>query len=533
MRKLRPPTPDEQGDLIALIAFIFGGWVRLFPAALAGFPINDGGLFYRMTLAIQENGFRWPALVAYNGIEIPFVYPPLAFYLGAIVGKVLHIPLLALLQWLPALFSIGTLIAFHGLARAILSSRLQAGVATLIFALTPRSITWLVMGGGLTRGLGQFFLILTAASAYRLFAEGRKFLGWVILFGTLTVLTHPEAAVHTAGICLLFWAWRGRSRAGSLAAISAAAGIIALSSIWWLTALLRSGFEPFLSAVHTGSPDQFAGIFPLLLTFSEEPLMSLVMPLALVGLALRLAAGDYLLPLFLVLPFLLEPRSAQTIATLPLALLASAALCELILPALTDLEGSARKMGLADPIQSRWARAFMLFVGFYLLGSMLLFGSQLARTRLSAADRAAFEWAAQNTPAGSRFVVMTGDASVFCDSTQEWFPVLADRVSIATVQGHEWLDGEAFSSRLRNAIALQGCHSANSPLSCLEDRSRALAPSYDYVYVKRIGEVKSYCRSIGQTVRGDRMIGELAEDADYLEAYSTDEVVIFARRVKP
>lgn len=533
MRKLRQPTPDEQGELIAWTGFIFGAWVRLFPAALAGFPINDGGLFYRMMTAIQQVGLRWPASVAYNGLEIPFAYPPLAFYVAVITGELLNVPLLRLLQWLPALYSIATLIAFHGLARTILSSRLQAGVATLIFALTPRSITWLVMGGGITRGLGQFFLILTATSAYRLFTQGKKHLGTTILFGTCTVLTHPEAAVHALGIGLFFWLWLGRNKPGTQAALTVGAAVIALTSIWWMSVLLRNGPDPFLSALHTGTTDQYARVFPLLLTFSEEPLMTVVMPLALIGLALRLAAGNYLLPGLLILPFLVEPRSAPTVAMLPVAMLAAVALCELIFPAITALDNRSKNIPGDDLFQSRSARALMLFTGLYLLGTMFLFGSQLSGTRVSPEDQAAFAWVEENTPAGSHFLLMTGEASVFCDAAQEWFPVLADRVSIATVQGREWLDGETFTDRTGRAIELQNCLSDEAALSCLEDTSRNLADGYDYVYVKRVGEVKNYCRAIGRAPRGDRLIAALRADPEYQEEYTTEAVAIFSHRSHP
>ncbi len=35
-----------------LIATILGGYIRFFPALITGFPINDGGLFYRNCLPI-------------------------------------------------------------------------------------------------------------------------------------------------------------------------------------------------------------------------------------------------------------------------------------------------------------------------------------------------------------------------------------------------------------------------------------------------------------------------------------------------
>ncbi|MBI3738060.1 MAG: hypothetical protein HY258_03325, partial [Chloroflexi bacterium] len=83
MKNLKRLTQDEIGALIAMLAVIFGGWVRLSAPAMAGFPINDGGLFYVMMQSIQRNNFQLPAFVQYNGLDIPFAYPPFGLYVGA------------------------------------------------------------------------------------------------------------------------------------------------------------------------------------------------------------------------------------------------------------------------------------------------------------------------------------------------------------------------------------------------------------------------------------------------------------------
>jgi hypothetical protein len=38
-------TKDQVASLILAIAILLGAWLRLTPAAQAGFPINDGGCF--------------------------------------------------------------------------------------------------------------------------------------------------------------------------------------------------------------------------------------------------------------------------------------------------------------------------------------------------------------------------------------------------------------------------------------------------------------------------------------------------------
>jgi len=80
-----------------------GAALRLYTAYQAGFPINDGGLFYKMTRAIQYNNYLLPEYVYYNGLEIPFAYPPFGFYLAGLINDLLGIPLIKVFLWLPAI----------------------------------------------------------------------------------------------------------------------------------------------------------------------------------------------------------------------------------------------------------------------------------------------------------------------------------------------------------------------------------------------------------------------------------------------
>ena len=138
----KPLSQDEIGILIFIAAIIFGSWFRLFPVYEAKFPINDGGLFFRMTEAILENSFRLPAYIQYNGLEIPFAYPPLGFYLAGAISTIPGIKLIQVFLYLPAVILIIILFAFFALANSIFESKLLAGLATLFLALLPRSITW-------------------------------------------------------------------------------------------------------------------------------------------------------------------------------------------------------------------------------------------------------------------------------------------------------------------------------------------------------------------------------------------------------
>ena len=83
---MKPIQRSELATLILAAAILLGGYVRLNPSSLAGFAINDGGMFAVMVDDLRANGYALPAFTTYNHLDIPFAYPPLGFYLGALAA---------------------------------------------------------------------------------------------------------------------------------------------------------------------------------------------------------------------------------------------------------------------------------------------------------------------------------------------------------------------------------------------------------------------------------------------------------------
>ena len=476
MRKSRRPlTADEGGKLIGLLAILLGAFVYLYPPMLAGFPINDGGLFYRMIRAVQEAGFRLPQTINYNGLSIPFVYPPLGFYVAGLIGAALGIDPLLLLQWLPAMIAILSSVALYVLAKELLDSPIEAGIATFLYVCTPRSATWLIMGGGLTRGLGQLFMILTMTAAHRMFTRrSPQAVAATIVCGALVVLSHPEAALHTAAVCLLLWLLHGRSRRASRDAGIVALGVVALSAPWWIPVLSWHGLGPILAAGGTGFHSVAVLFYPLFMMFTEEPAMTLVAALAAIGFFLALARRRYFIPALLILPFAVDPRSAATVATVAAALLGAEALHRIVLPGIA----AAVRVNPSDKSEPYFrpaaSRAAIIYLEGFLLLMAVYAGTQLAQVRVSTANRTAFDWISQTTPPASRFLVLTGDTELFCDPVQEWFPALTNRISATTLQGHEWIGDGRFAETMAGLQRMQLCMQTADPATCVVREARAL-----------------------------------------------------------
>jgi len=523
------PTPAQWEKMILLLAIVLGAWLRFSPTIIAGDVINDGGMFYNMAQDLRNHHYVLPQTISYNDLDIPFAYPPLPFYLTALLSDLFLLPLKELFRWLPAFFSTLSILAFYILARAMLKSSAPAVLGTTVFALMPRAYTWFVMGGGVSRALGQLFLLLVLWATYQAFTRKQsRYLLWAILFGALVTLSHPGQFLHAIVLCVFLWFfldWKAFWRA-----LLIGLGVALLTAPWWLTVIGRHGIEPFMAASQTGG---FSGMFwlPLLLpTFAEEQFLTIFTLFGLLGLAAQLIRRQYLLPFLLLIPFLVDPRSASSVAILSLAMLAGIGLSDLILPAVAALAARARGQAPSPPGKDwpelfasqcpvRWLLGYFVFIA--LVGAYA-YNQPLARTVLPESGKEAIAWVRENTSPGGTFLLITGIDDPFADPLQEWFPVLAGRVSVATIQGKEWLLGGDFLPFRDSVRNLQHC--LNADPACVEQAAVEMGISYDYLYLQKTSVVG------GESVPDNPALlyHLLRASPEYEMVYESEDVVIFA-----
>lgn len=498
--------------LLLGLALVTGAVARFFPTALAGFPINDGGMFAVMVDDLRASGYALPVSTSYNLDHLPYAYPPLGFYLGRILADLTGWSSVEVARWLPAFFASLAVGAFYLLAVRLLPSRLHAALATLFFALTPRAFSWFVEGGGITRSPAQFFMLLTFASVVELYRRGRRRdVFWSGLWGALTVLSHPEAAVHAAFSCLLFWVMLGRTRQSFLHSVGVAALVAVLSAPWWVTVLARHGLETILTAASTGQK-WLALLHLVFFSFTEEPYATLTAVLGLIGLARQVSRREWLLPLWLILPFVVEGRSAHLPAVIPLSMLAAIAVLDVVFAAL-------RPASAADGV-TPLERGLFSYLFLYLLFSALAFGAEIASVRVYTGDQAALGWVRENTPAGARFLVLTGSQSVSYDPLPEWFPALTGRHSVYTVQGLEWVAGQSFAEAVGQAARAQECLLVSA--ACVMETIHNQA--VDYIYISRILRTEHFAplnpprtfRHVEDELRRDERLNLVYESGDVL-----------------
>jgi hypothetical protein len=508
-------------DLLFFISILFGAILRFAPTIISGLPINDGGMFYVMIQDLKINHFLIPAFTSYNHLIIPFAYPPLSFYIGALLSS-LGIPILEIIRWIPPLVSTLSILAFYWMAGLMLNSKTKAALATMAYALIPRSYSWYVMGGGMSRSFGVLFLLLTCGSTWYLFTmHEKKYIILSALFGAGAVLSHPETGLHTLAACVLIWFFKGRTSLGIRNASLVVMGVFILISPWLSTVLVQHGIDPYLSAIHAGGHDPFFWTPWITFDFAEERFATLFTVLALVGLVVQIIRRDLFLPIWLIIPFIVEPRSATAIASIPLVMLAGIGLSDFILPNLATIVSKTHD-GYSDWTTYMAGSRIVRVVSGYVLFSALIGGFyydlSLARIVVTLKSRDAMSWVQNNTPSNSRFIVLTGVNSPFSDPIVEWFPAFTARISQNTIQGKEWLLGSDFTSYRDQIGKLQSCLN-DTPL-CVENWADMNHIAFDYIYIDRSNDYST----------PGLLLYLLRHDPQYAQLYENEAVVIFGRK---
>lgn len=507
-----------------LWAFFFGALVRLTGPALSDFPLMDGGLFYAMTQDILANHFVLPPYTSYNQASIPLAYPPLAFYIAALLVRLFDWPLIQVIHWLPPVISALSVPAFALLSWRVLGNPWQATLATCAYALLPASFDLFFLGGGLTRSFGLLFALLTLYAVYSLYTiRSRSFLWLSALFGSLLVAVHPESSFHVVFLVALMWLFFGRDWPSLLASLFVAVLILLATSPWWVTVLRYHGVAPFASVIHSGWHRALFWTPLLTFEFPGERFLDVIAVLGVIGILTRLARRQYFLVSWMITPFVVEPRNPGPFAILPLAMLAALAFDEVILPGALkilpeegQLSNGQRNLALYTAV----GRLLLAFFLIYPLVNAFYVSLQFSRYVLTVEERQALHWVQAQTPAEARFVILAFGGT-FSVPVQEWFPALTGRVNIAVSQGYEWLAGRELAARWEAYRLLTDC--IFETVDCAERWAEARGERFDYIYVYQglLG---------GSTFRlGNEPIRSLLSSPRYALVYESDLIKIFHR----
>ena len=542
--------------LFAMVAAVcLGILVRALYILPAEFPLNDGGMFYTMVQDLQHTGYRLPAFTTYNDTALPYGYSPFGFYVAAVLEDLTPLNLFDIMRWVPFIVSSLSILAFYRLARSMLTNLAASTIATFAFALLPASFVWLIMGGGIARSWGFLFSLLAVHQLYLLYTRRTSWrIATAALWIGLTALSHLGTISFVAYTTIVLFLLYGRDRQSFFSTVLVAVASVVFTAPWWATVVLTHGWEPFLAAMSSGSsifssdPQTRRGMLKYLVQFgvggglTYEPFFPLIGVLGLFGILAALTRRRIMFPLWWLSVLVFEYRAPATFSSIPIAMLAGICLTDIVVPRLsaafrgTDTADAPafhtkRRSTLAPG--SHWVVGIVLAALVCYAGVSTVIKHPVVQTQmrflesLSSEERAAMRWVSVMTPSESRFLVLPEHEWSFwaSDKTAEWFPALAKRRDIATVQGSEWkLGQDSFTQRREQWKALLPCVSTMP--SCFENWAKDLGLTFTHVYIPQ----PVYSQDDAYRLCCKHLIRWLKEDSRYAVIYEKPGAIIFARQ---
>jgi hypothetical protein len=490
------------------------------------YPAYGAGLYVETADAIRANGYAVPATVPHYGPEgVPFAYPPLMFYVLAVVRD-FGVGGFTVALFLPPLVTVAALVPAYLLGRDIVGDR-RAGTATaLLLILNPQVIEWHISAGGLVRAPAFVFALWGSYAALRIFRDGdRKWVLTGLVSVALVAHTHPTYAIFTVATYLVFWVGYDRSLTGFIRGAVVGFGALALALPWLGTVVSHHGVAVFSGAAGTHG-GLLGGIYRLR---TWGPTWSVLPLTAAIGL---LRTHHRVLGVWTATVWLLfaQPRFTYAVGAIAVVAVTVELLKQDSADRVLTVVDSALGRATSDPTDrpdgrvpqsdtrvARLAVAALVVVSLVGLGGL---GYEFAGPGdgttpefVDDADADAMAWVTEATGPETTFVVF-GDAA-------EWFPLVTDRAILVSPWGAEWRGPDTYERHLTAFVSGSKCPSR----SCAEVAMASVGATPDYVYLPR----DSY------TVRGEyqRANGALetsfAESTRYERAFENEGVVVFHR----
>lgn len=525
-----------QTFVILLIIFAAGFILRYQYVKDATFPLNDGGLFYKMTQELIENEFKLPEFTTYNQNLIPFAYPPLGFYITGFLSKLLHIPLLQLFLWFPFTINLVAIPVIYLLVKELTDNREIALFADGFWALALPSYQWLIMGGGVTRSLA-FTMSIFSLWLFSKYSQTGKLFTLILasILGGLVGLSHLEIFWVNVISIIVIWLYKRKNsfKRDVLYLLGYFFFSIVIMLPYLLTVLNHHGLSPFMAGFHSGEFSIVPQIVKIILfNFTEEFSVTIIAVFALLGIYHQIRKRHYFYVVWFFLILLLDPRSVNRSIILPVSILAAIVLNDIFIPAMTKLPLIPN--GTQINIEHEKKRFFsalreipfqkffttLVFIHIFVLAFFNFFATEQSMDNNSSDEIKAFDWINENTSNSSTFLVLSNSIDWQTDQLAEWFPAMTDRKSLTTVQGTEWLpDGRYYDARKFNE-AIKDC--MVSDYSCIPKILEEAKIKADYVWVS-----KDKCENKSKICTLP-FLSNIRYDDNYLLVYENDGVAVFS-----
>lgn len=481
---------DER--LMVGLVFLLGGALRLIHLLFVGVdtPFRAGALFLEFSRQIAANRFLLPANIPFfTDGGIPFAYPPLPFYVEAVLLSVFSLPDYSVVNLLPPFIAVLTLPSFYVLTRVAgltFPTRLAALIA---FAVLPNAFRQQIHGGGLSEAFGTLALIWFVVALLRC-QKVNTFSNYMLVgvLWAVCVVSSPGSAYASLLTFLIFSIAQfaesnGRDKLKSIG-LSCLAGAVALivSSPYWLTVVSYHGLQVFVDAFggqHSGIIGKILNALESLLKFeiAEGGSPFIWNMVIFAGLAWGLFHRHWALVVwFLVLVGI--PREGDWLRSIPAAILAGIGSVKIFVPALNSLtrrfDGGGQRIAITT--------VFLTFVGISAFSGtfrVVRFNTLSEDNILSPGAIQAMMWIDDNLSASSRLIVLANH------QVQEWTPQISRRTVLNMPAGAEWQPQE-----MRAIWELEDKLDACSDYDCVLSGVKATM-GYDEVFLLMDKELSS------------------------------------------
>lgn len=442
---------SKRSSLFAALILLIGVTIRcthLLLIDLTHEPFRLGGLFVAFAHEIAARNFRLPVNIPYYSAGgIPFAYPPLGFYVEAVLLKIFPQQIFAVANLLPPLISILALgVAARFFYRWASGWNLKSLSALMAYALLPNAFYNQIEGAGLAEAFGSLALILYFELILKY--QQNKNLAWALYAGlglALCVFSSPGSALGATLISLVLVLNRLVSARWNenvqpyLQLFCIGVTGLALSAPYWLSMIVNHGAGIFLAPVEmqyevNGSASSLSKLQDRWFTYSilQQDGVYFWSIAILLGIGWLVSKRKLFLPLAFLALFSI-PRENAWVTAFPAALLIAHGVEDVLLPTMKSMSVST------PPVRTRvmWV-AFGLIIVSMILQAFELINLQVRNEnwKLESAQIQALEQAREIIPASAQVIVL-GNGGL-----REWSPYLLQREVLNTEFGLEWQPDE-------------------------------------------------------------------------------------------
>ena len=445
--RMRPPKIPGY-ILIILAAGVFVRILHLFFISFAA-PFHLGGLYYEFSRQIILNHFVLPVNIPYYSPGgIPFAYPPLSFYLQAVILKLFSPPLFVTVDLLPPLLAALSVPVFYWMVVQLTEDHKVQAACLLAFALMPSAFVNQIEGAGLAEACGTLALLAFLGYLFRF--DKAPSLSTTVLAGVmlgLCLLSSPGSAYGVVIISVLYFLLElGKNinkrsyRSTGLLFLTGLTGLI-VSAPYWLTVILHHDLGIFLNAfMYQHSGGAVINQIRYMITFKPADMILFVSDegtygflfdwLILAGLIWAvLNKHVYFVVIFFTL--WLIPRLGSWLVAIPGALLAGFGIVYLVWP-LFQKAFSSRKINERPPLMPG---VLLLVLAMVLIVSPLLAVQDMlnrVEMKFTPAEAVTLYQERALIPENAH-VLIAGNGAL-----QEWAPALLEREVLNCQFGLEW-----------------------------------------------------------------------------------------------